>query len=106
MEGLKLRAGVEGFFCIVRSTPSYHIDPQWYFSSDALSDYMRIAVAKRWNSHDLGIKLEAFAIAGCDPMSMLSFSLFLPHHFLMLHLQTYSLTPKRRQDISKEKLDI
>ncbi|KAF9486114.1 hypothetical protein BDN70DRAFT_794340 [Pholiota conissans] len=69
IEGLKTRTGVEGFFCIVRNSPSYHINPQWYFSSTSLSDYMRLAVANRWNAHELGLKLEAFAIAGCNPIS-------------------------------------
>ena len=29
---------------------------------------MKIA-AKRWTTHDVGTKVEAFAIAGCDPIS-------------------------------------
>ena len=69
MTGLKARVGVEGFFCIVRNTPDYHVKPEWYFSSVALSDYMQIAVGHKWSAHRIGTKLEAFAIAGCDPIS-------------------------------------
>ena len=66
--------GIEGFFCIVRSTPDYHISPQWYFMTEALSDYMKIAVRRKWDTHEVGTKLEVFAIAGCDPISMCSIS--------------------------------
>ncbi len=44
--------------------------PQWYFTSEAISNYMPLVVRKKWDTHDIGIKLEAFAIAGCDRMSM------------------------------------
>ncbi|KAF8954280.1 hypothetical protein BDZ97DRAFT_491743 [Flammula alnicola] len=29
INGLKTRVGIEGFFCIVRNTPTYHMQPQW-----------------------------------------------------------------------------
>ena len=69
-----MRVGVEGFFCIIRNTPSYHIEPKWFFTSQALMDYMKIAVpvGKPWDYGYVGAKLEAFAIAGCDPISKLS----------------------------------
>ena len=47
----------------------YHIRPQWYFTTEAMENYMKIA-AKKWNTHDVGTKVEAFAIAGCDTLSM------------------------------------
>jgi len=31
---------------------------------------MKIAARKKWDAHEVGTKLEAFAIAGCDPLSM------------------------------------
>lgn len=68
INGLKARVGVEGFFCLVRNTPTYHIQPQWFFTCDGLEKYMKIAT-KKWNTHDVGTKVEAFAIAGCDPVS-------------------------------------
>jgi hypothetical protein len=66
--GLKTRVGVEGFFCLVRNTTMYHIRPQWYFTSEALENYMKLAT-KKWTTHDVGTKVEAFAIAGCDALS-------------------------------------
>ena len=42
--------------------------PQWFFTCDALANYMKIA-AKKWDTHDVGTKVEAFAIAGCDSAS-------------------------------------
>jgi hypothetical protein len=68
INGLKACVGVEGFFCLVRNTSSYHIQPQWYFTCDGLEKYMKIAT-KKWSTHDVGTKVEAFAIAGCDPIS-------------------------------------
>lgn len=52
----------------MRNTPTYHIQPQWYFTCDGLEKYMKIATNK-WSTHDVGTKVEAFAIAGCDPIS-------------------------------------
>ena len=74
-----MRVGIEGFFCIVRNTPTCHMEPEWYFSSEALKDYMKIAVPihKGWDLSHVGAKLEAFAVAGCDPVSKL-------FHFLSL----------------------
>ena len=45
------------------------MNPYWYFTSPALEEYMKIAVRKRWDTSEVGTKLEAFAIAGCDPIS-------------------------------------
>ena len=71
IKGLNMRVGVEGFFCIFRNTPNYHMEPKWFFTSQALMDYMRIAVpvGKPWDFAYVAAKLEAFAIAGCDPIS-------------------------------------
>jgi hypothetical protein len=69
MTGLTYRVGVKGFFCIVRNSPDYHMKPQWYFMSPALEEYMKIAVHKKWDTAEIGMKLEVFAVAGCDVMS-------------------------------------
>lgn len=69
MTGLTYRVGVEGFFCIVRNSPDYHMQPQWFFTSPALEEYMKLAVRKKWDTSEVGTKLEAFAIAGCDTVS-------------------------------------
>src|ERR1700741_572414 len=66
MAGLKTRVGIEGFFCIVRNATNYHMEPQWYFTTSALEDYMPYAVRNAWQTTEVGAKLEAFAIAGCD----------------------------------------
>jgi hypothetical protein len=71
MTGLTYRVGVEGFFCIVRNSPEYHMKPYWYFTSPALEDYMKIAVCRRWDTSEVGTKIEAFAVAGCDVVSEL-----------------------------------
>ena len=48
------------------------MEPVWFFSCEALADYMNLAIRKKWDTKEVGIKLEAFAIAGCDPISMFS----------------------------------
>ena len=37
--------------------------------SPALEEYMKIAVWKKWDTTEIGTKLEAFAVAGCDVVS-------------------------------------
>lgn len=71
MNGLNRRIGVEGFICLVRNSPEYHMEPKWYFSNQALVNYMRVAVPihKGWDIGYVSAKLEAFAIAGCNSIS-------------------------------------
>lgn len=45
------------------------MNPQWFFTSPELENYMHIAVRKKWDTSEVGAKLEAFAIAGCDVVS-------------------------------------
>lgn len=71
LNGLKLRVGIEGFYCIVRNTTTYHTPPKWFFTSPELEKYMKLA-SKNWSLHNVGTKIEAFAIAGCDPISKLT----------------------------------
>ncbi|KAJ6450455.1 hypothetical protein C8R47DRAFT_939218, partial [Mycena vitilis] len=66
MVGLNARVGIEGFFCVVRNTTQFHMKPQWYFTSEELENYMQIACRKRWNTEEIGSKIEAFSVAGCD----------------------------------------
>jgi hypothetical protein len=70
MTGLNFRVGIEGFFFIVRTSSDFHMKPQFFYTSEALSDYMKIAVRKRWDNVEIGTKLEAFAIAGSNVLSM------------------------------------
>jgi hypothetical protein len=67
-EALKVRVGVEGFFCVVRSNPEFHFKPRVYWSNPELESYVALLASQRggWNSTTLGAKVEAFAIAGCD----------------------------------------
>ncbi|KAJ7473509.1 hypothetical protein FB451DRAFT_1558700 [Mycena latifolia] len=71
LSSLSRRVGIEGFFVIVKSTTDFNMEPHWYFTSLELERYMPIAVRKRWNSSEVGGKLEAFAVAGCDPINLL-----------------------------------
>ena len=43
--------------------------PYWYFTTPSLEEYMKIAVRKRWDTSEVGTKLEVFAIAGCNVVS-------------------------------------
>jgi hypothetical protein len=78
MAGLGNRVGIEGFFCIVRNNAEFGMAPEWYFTSPELEAYMPIATRKRWDTGQVGVKLEAFAVAGCDAVSTCSCCL-LPH---------------------------
>ena len=70
MTSLKLRVGIEGFFCIVRNTTEFSLMPIWFFTSPELAEYMDIAVRRKWDLTEVGSRIEAFAIAGCDVASM------------------------------------
>ncbi|KAJ6521708.1 hypothetical protein B0H19DRAFT_1043656 [Mycena capillaripes] len=69
LSALSQRAGVKAFFCIVRNNVQFKMEPEWYFTSRELEQYMEIATRKKWVTGEVGMKLEAFAIAGCDPAS-------------------------------------
>jgi hypothetical protein len=45
------------------------MEPEWFFTRPELENYMEFAAAKRWDTGQVGAKLEAFAIAGCDAAS-------------------------------------
>ena len=63
--------GIKAFFCIVHNTSNYHMNPVWFFTSEALMNYMLTTVPlhKPWDLAYIGAKLEAFVIAGCDVVS-------------------------------------
>ncbi|KAK7016039.1 hypothetical protein R3P38DRAFT_2542991 [Favolaschia claudopus] len=69
--GAGQRVGLEGFFCIVRNNVDFKMDPEWYFTSKELEGYMEVVTRKKWSTSEVGMKLEAFAIAGCDAANML-----------------------------------
>jgi hypothetical protein len=69
MLGLGQRVGIEGFFCVVKNNIDLKMEPEWYFTSKELETYMEIAMQKRWVTGEVGMRLEAFVITGCDPVS-------------------------------------
>ncbi|KAJ7938868.1 hypothetical protein B0H13DRAFT_1587365 [Mycena leptocephala] len=83
LHGLSYCVGIEGFFCIVGNSPDFYMVPQWYFTSPELERYMPLAVRRKWDTGEVGVRLEAFAIAGCDTMSTCLTS------FASLELMTY-----------------
>ncbi|OCH84145.1 hypothetical protein OBBRIDRAFT_742107 [Obba rivulosa] len=66
LHGLKARAGVEAFFCIVRNSTEYQMLPQWFITTPELDRYLRGAIRKGWDPEHIGCLAEAFAVAGCD----------------------------------------
>ncbi|KAJ6612064.1 hypothetical protein B0H10DRAFT_1918368 [Mycena sp. CBHHK59/15] len=71
MTALGNRVGIEGFFCVVRNNAQFHMAPEWYFTSQELENYMPIATRQKWDTGQVGMKVEVFAIAGCDPVNLL-----------------------------------
>ena len=63
--GLKCRAGIEAFVCIMRNNTGYHMSPKWFFTNPSMNRYLTGAI-KKWDVESIGTKLEAFSIAGCD----------------------------------------
>ncbi|KAJ6632055.1 hypothetical protein B0H10DRAFT_1937769 [Mycena sp. CBHHK59/15] len=45
--------------------------PQWFFTSKELEAYMPLATCKKWDTREVGTKIEAFAVAGCNMLSAL-----------------------------------
>jgi hypothetical protein len=82
------------------------MDPQWYFTSSELHDYMKFAVRRQWDIGEMGAKIEAFAVAGCDPASWYSNVFCVPKSLTGLLFETYSLTQSRSLTILKAKFVI
>jgi hypothetical protein len=59
------------FFCIVCTSLDFHMQPQFYYTSEELEDYMKIAICKRWDTIEVGTNIEAFAVAGSNVLSKL-----------------------------------
>ncbi|KAF8135251.1 hypothetical protein K438DRAFT_764836 [Mycena galopus ATCC 62051] len=69
INGACQRIGADGFFCLFRNNSDFFVSPEWHFSRKELEDYMPVATRKAWDTGEVGLKLEAFAIAGCDTTS-------------------------------------
>ncbi|KAJ7797721.1 hypothetical protein B0H13DRAFT_2392032, partial [Mycena leptocephala] len=74
------------------------MEPEWYFTSRELENYMEIATRKRWVTGEVGMKLEAFAIAGCDPVNMLRTS---GQKVNFMKSEIHSLLTKNLADVSR-----
>ncbi|KAI0697794.1 hypothetical protein BC835DRAFT_1413472 [Cytidiella melzeri] len=73
MIGLDNRVGIQGMFCIVRSSTVFAMDPRWFFTSTELEKYLEIAVRK-WDTPKIGAQMEAYAVAGGSVTGMLQTS--------------------------------
>jgi hypothetical protein len=54
----------------MRNNAEFHMAPEWFFTSRELEAYMPMATQKTWDTGEVGMKVEAFAVAGCDASSM------------------------------------
>ena len=91
--GLRCRAGVDAFLCVVRNNTEYPMRPRWYFTSPEINRYLTGAI-KKWDVEVIGGLFEAFAIAGCDVMgSSPLYNLVL----LDTHQLHYDSLPPQRQ---------
>ncbi|TFK79199.1 hypothetical protein K466DRAFT_505960, partial [Polyporus arcularius HHB13444] len=74
--GAQGRCGVDGFYCIFRNTGDYSMKPRWWFSNQAIDEYLRASVRK-FEPEKIGVLAEAFAISGanyfckCESLSVL-----------------------------------
>lgn len=57
---------------IVRKSSDFHMSPQVYFTSEQLEEYMGIAIRKRWITDEVSTRVEAFAVAGSNVLSMIA----------------------------------
>ncbi|KAJ7142730.1 hypothetical protein C8R44DRAFT_866034 [Mycena epipterygia] len=71
LTSLGTRVGIEGFSCLVRNNTEFHMAPEWFFTSCELENYMPMATRKTWDTGEVGMKVEAFAVAGCDASNLL-----------------------------------
>ena len=44
---------------------------QFYYMLEELEDYLKIAIHKRWDTTEVGAKIEAFTVAGSNILSKL-----------------------------------
>ena len=42
----------------------FHVSPYWVFTNPAIENYMQIAVGQAWDTYTVGMRLEAFMVAG------------------------------------------
>ena len=45
------------------------MNPRWFFTSPPIEEYLKLIVRRKWDTTEIGLQVEAFAIASCDVMS-------------------------------------
>ncbi|KAJ7860596.1 hypothetical protein B0H14DRAFT_3446004 [Mycena olivaceomarginata] len=98
LSALAHHVGVKGFFCVVKNNVAFRMEPEWYFTCKELEEYMEIATRKKWVTGEVGMKLEAFVIVGCDPANMLRTS---KQKTDWMKGEVWSLLGKNLVDVSK-----
>ncbi|OBZ76607.1 hypothetical protein A0H81_03870 [Grifola frondosa] len=53
LDGLKHRAGIQGFYCLFRSTPDFNMAPRWFFTTDDIDMYLRTTIKKGWDTDNI-----------------------------------------------------
>ncbi|KAJ8092610.1 hypothetical protein PM082_006935 [Marasmius tenuissimus] len=66
---LKQRVGIEAAAVIVKNRPEKIMKPQWIFTDSRIPVYLP-TILKGWNTAMVGKKIEALAVAGCDPTKL------------------------------------
>ncbi|OBZ67744.1 hypothetical protein A0H81_12133 [Grifola frondosa] len=70
--GASCRDGIDGFYCLFSNTPDFRMEPRWYFTKKEIASFLQGGVVhKGFDLDRIGALAEAFAVAGCDYMSML-----------------------------------
>ncbi|KAK1227506.1 hypothetical protein PQX77_009482 [Marasmius sp. AFHP31] len=68
--GLKTRVGVEAVVLAVKNRPEKIMAPKWIFTDDRIRHYLP-TIVRGWNTATIGKKVEALAVAGCDPTKLI-----------------------------------
>ncbi|KAK1218521.1 hypothetical protein PQX77_011587 [Marasmius sp. AFHP31] len=66
LKGLKERVGIEAVVLVVKNRPEKIMKPQWIFTDPRIQHYLP-TIVRGWNTGYIGKKVEALAVAGCDP---------------------------------------
>ncbi|KAL0058670.1 hypothetical protein AAF712_014640 [Marasmius tenuissimus] len=70
LKGLKMRVGVEAMVLVVKNRPEKIMKPQWIFTDDRIRRYLP-TIMRGWDTARVGKKVEALAVAGCDPTKLI-----------------------------------
>ncbi|KAK1216321.1 hypothetical protein PQX77_021058 [Marasmius sp. AFHP31] len=70
LKGLKIRVGIEAVVLAVKNRPEKIMAPKWIFTDDRIRHYLP-TIVRGWNTATVGKKIEALAVAGCDPTKLI-----------------------------------